>query len=449
MMKPVKPKSRQGRTGVLGLARGFRSDSLSALPDKLYRAWMAEFKTPFFKSIVANDPALVKLVLKQRPLDFPKSDYLGNGLRPLLRDSVFLTNGAAWQRQRRIIDPAFEGGRLRQSYPQMYDAAQGLVARITTGPQEFEERASAYAADVIFRTLFSVPIDSDIARDIFQEFRKHQAAQPIVNLGGVLRLPRWVPRFYRPAAVTSARRIRALIAKLTRERARAIADGTAPQDLATKIMTTPDPETGKCFDWDEMVDQVAIFFLAGHETSASALAWALYLLAAHPEWQDQIYYESQMLSDDFSSLSQLRQTRAVFRETLRLYPPVPMMVRETCQSENLRNRHYDRGLQVVISPWHLHRHQRLWDNPDGFDPDRWTTDNGRQCQRDAYIPFSAGPRVCPGAGFAMAEGVVALAMLVRHYRFDLCSDRIPQPVARLTVRSKNGIWLNVTPRDQS
>ena len=253
MMKPVKPKSRQGRTGVLGLARGFRSDILSALPDKLYRAWMAEFKTPFFKSIVANDPALVKLVLKQRPLDFPKSDYLGNGLRPLLRDSVFLTNGAAWQRQRRIIDPAFEGGRLRQSYPQMYDAAQGLVSRITTGPQEFEERASAYAADVIFRTLFSVPIDSDIARDIFQEFRKHQAAQPIVNLGGVLRLPRWVPRFYRPAAVTSARRIRALIAKLTRERARAIADGTAPQDLATKIMTTPDPETGKCFDWDEMV----------------------------------------------------------------------------------------------------------------------------------------------------------------------------------------------------
>jgi len=156
-----------------------------------------------------------------------------------------------------------------------------------------------------------------------------------------------------------------------------------------------------------------------------------------------------MPSDDFSSLSQLRQTRAVFRETLRLYPPVPMMVRETCQSENLRNRHYDRGMQVVISPWHLHRHQRLWDNPDGFDPDRWTTDNGRQCQRDAYIPFSAGPRVCPGAGFAMAEGVVGLAMLVRHYRFDLCSDRIPQPVARLTVRSKNGIWLNVTPRDQS
>lgn len=88
-MKPVKPKSRQGRAGVIRFARGFRSDILSALPEKLYRAWMAEFKTPFFKSIVANDPALVKLVLKQRPLDFPKSDYLGDGLRPLLGDSVF------------------------------------------------------------------------------------------------------------------------------------------------------------------------------------------------------------------------------------------------------------------------------------------------------------------------------------------------------------------------
>lgn len=338
---------------------------------------------------------------------------------------------------------------MRHSYPQMYDAAKGLLDRLTTGPHEFEELASAYAADVIFRTLFSVPIDTEIAHDIFQEFRKHQAAQPIVNLGGVMRLPRWMLRFYRPAARKSARRIRALITELTRNRARAIADGTAPQDLATKIMTTPDPETGKCFDWDEMVDQVAIFFLAGHETSASAIGWALYLLAAHPEWQDRIYSESQMLSDDFSSLSQLSQTRAVFRETLRLYPPVPMMVRETFQSENLRNRQYDRGLQVVISPWHLHRHQRLWDNPDGFDPDRWSTDNGRQCLRDAYIPFSAGPRVCPGAGFAMSEGVLALAMLVRQHRFELCPDRLPQPVARLTVRSKNGIWLNVTPRDQS
>ena len=150
-----------------------------------------------------------------------------------------------------------------------------------------------------------------------------------------------------------------------------------------------------------MVDQVAIFFLAGHETSASALAWALYLLAAHPEWQDQIYYESQMLSDDFSSLSQLRQTRAVFRETLRLYPPVPMMVRETCQSENLRNRHYDRGLQVVISPWHLHRHQRLWDNPDGFDPDRWTTDDSVSAMPNPIVRGTAcvsGCRVCYGRG---------------------------------------------------
>jgi cytochrome P450 len=436
-MKPVKPKSRQGRAGVIRFARGFRSDILSALPEKLYRAWMAELKTPFFKSIVTNDPALVKLVLKQRPLDFPKSDYLGDGLRPLLGESVFLINGPKWQRQRRIIDPAFEGGRLRHSYPLMYDAAQGLLDRLTTGPHEFEELASAYAADVIFRTLLSVPIVTEIAHDIFQEFRKHQAAQPIVNLGGILRLPRWMTRFYRPAARKSVRRIRALITELTRNRARAIADGTAPQDLATKIMTTPDPETGKCFDWDEMVDQVAIFFLAGHETSASAIGWALYLLVVHPEWQDRFCSERQMVSDDFSSLSELSQTRAVFRETLRLYPPVPMMVRETCQSENLRNRQYDRGLQAVISPWHLHRHQRLWDNPDGFDPDRWSTDNGRQCLRDVYIPFSAGPRVCPGAGFAMSEGVLALAMLVRQHRFELCPDRLPQPVARLTVRSKN------------
>jgi cytochrome P450 len=108
----------------------------------------------------------------------------------------------------------------------------------------------------------------------------------------------------------------------------------------------------------------------------------------------------------------------VFREALRLYPPVPMMVREATRAETFRNRTVPKGAQVVISPWHLHRHTRLWDNPDGFDPGRWQTENGRACQRQAFIPFSAGARVCPGAGFAMMEGPLLLALLLRRFRFE-------------------------------
>lgn len=195
-----------------------------------------------------------------------------------------------------------------------------------------------------------------------------------------------------------------------------------------------------------MVDQVAIFFLAGHETSASALAWSLYLVAMHPEWQDKLRAEARAYDDSFAQLSSLNQTRNVFRETLRLYPPVPMMVREAARGQFFRGRDVKPGAQVVLSPWHLHRHTRLWDNPDGFDPTRWDSDNGKACQRTAYMPFSAGPRICSGAGFALIEGVVLLSALTRDYRFTVVPDSPPVPVAHLTVRSKEGIWLHITPK---
>jgi cytochrome P450 len=142
----------------------------------------------------------------------------------------------------------------------------------------------------------------------------------------------------------------------------------------------------------------------------------------------------------------LKFPRDVFREALRLYPAVPMMVREATRPERFRDRAVPKGAQVVISPWHLHRHERIWENPDHFDPDRWQTDAGRQCGRDAYIPFSSGPRVCPGAGFAMIEGPLLLALLVREFRLLPIEGQEPVPVAHLTVRAKNGIWLRVERR---
>ena len=166
----------------------------------------------------------------------------------------------------------------------------------------------------------------------------------------------------------------------------------------------------------------------------------------YPEWQDKIAAEAADITGDFSELSKLKDTRDVFRESLRLYPPVPMMVRETTRPEAFRGRDVKPGAQVVVSPWHLHRQSRLWDDPDGFDPTRWATENGKKCQREAYLPFSAGPRVCTGAGFAMIEGVVLLALLVRAYRFEIVAGREPVPVAHLTVRSRDGIWLRFVPR---
>ncbi|WP_305968224.1 MULTISPECIES: cytochrome P450 [unclassified Mameliella] len=449
-MTPPKPAARPDRVSLWRYVKLFRQDILSAQPSRLYRAKMAEFRTPFFRSYLLNQPDLVKTVLKDRPMDFPKSDRIGEGLRPLLGESVFLTNGDTWQRQRRIIDPAFEGGRLRETYPAMWDAAQSALARLTAraGEEvEIEEIASHAAADVIFRTLFSIPIEDEIAQEVFHEFRAYQRSQPILNLAAFVPVPRWMPRFFRRDTKAAALRIRTLITRLTEDRQRAIAAGTAPDDLATKIMTTRDPETGQTFSAEEMVDQVAIFFLAGHETSASALGWALYLLATHPDWQDRVAAEAQVLNScDFADISKLRMSRDVFREALRLYPPVPMMVRETTCPERFRDRDIAKGSQMVLSPWHLHRHEALWDNPDGFDPARWQTENGKRCGRVAYMPFSAGPRVCTGAGFAMVEGVLLLSLILRDLRVDPVDGCEPVPEAHLTVRSRDGIWLRVTRR---
>ena len=272
----------------------------------------------------------------------------------MLGNSVFLTNGETWKRQRRIIDPAFEGGRLRETYPAMWAAAEAAAVRLGTRDGdivEIEEETSHAAADVIFRKLFSIPIEHEITRGVFDEFRTYQRSQPILNIAAFLPLPKWMPRLFRSDTKASARKISGLITQLTSVRTDAIAAGTAPDDLATKIMTTADPETGERFEAEEMVDQVVIFFLAGHETSASALAWALYLMARYPEWQDKLAQEAKQLTHgDFGLVSKLRVSRDVFRETLRLYPPVPMMVLENTCPEQFRERDVKRGSQIVVKP---------------------------------------------------------------------------------------------------
>ena len=227
-----------------------------------------------------------------------------------------------------------------------------------------------------------------------------------------------------------------------------IADGTAPDDLATKIMTTADPETGETFSAEEMIDQVAIFFLAGHETSASALAWALYLLASHPGEQAIVAKEVSKLDPNALTLGEitpLTQTRDAFREALRLYPPVPMMVREATCPTKFRGRDVKPGAQIVVSPWHLQRNPDHWPMADDFCPARFGAQEGRDALRTAWIPFSAGPRICPGAGFALIEGPLMIALVLQAFRLTPQGPP-PVPVAYLTVRSKDGIRLRLERR---
>ncbi|MBW7922600.1 MAG: cytochrome P450 [Rubellimicrobium sp.] len=453
--QPPRPAPRPAHVSLVDWLRYFRRDILSAQPERLYRARMAEFRTPFFRSFLCNDPDLVDLVLSGRPEDFPKSTRLFEGLAPLLGHSIFLTNGEEWRRQRRIVDPAFESGRLREIFPAMWDATRAAVDRLAAvadgRPFDAEPHTGHFALDVIFRALFSIPVEDATAQDIFTAFREHQRSRPLVNAGSLMGLPRWAPRLHGRRTRATAARIRKAIRTLVDQRVAQIAAGTAPDDLATRLMTTPDPVTGTLFSPEDMVDQVGIFVLAGHETSASALAWGLWLCARFPDWQDRVADEARAVIDPetiyFSNVSKLKLTRATFNETMRLYPPVPMLLREAAKDERFRGREVPAGSQVVISQWHLHRHERMWPDPHGFYPERWLSDEGRAPARHAFYPFSAGLRVCPGSAFAMTEGVLALAMILRHYRVETVPGHDPVPVAQLTVRGRDGIRLRLTPRE--
>ena len=218
MKLPPKPAARPDKVSLWQYGKLFRADILSAQPATLYRAWMAEFRTPFFRSYLINQPELVQRVLKERPDDFPKSTRVNEGLRPILGNSVFVTNGETWKRQRRIIDPAFEGGRLRETFPAMWDASEAAAARIaplTGGEIDVEPETSHAAADVIFRTLFSLPIEHHLAKETFEAFNTYQRSQPILNLAALIPMPRWIPRLFGRDTRASVARIRGLIRQLT------------------------------------------------------------------------------------------------------------------------------------------------------------------------------------------------------------------------------------------
>ena len=205
---------------------------------------------------------------------------------------VFLTTGSTWQRQRRIVNPAFEGGRLKQAFPAMQAAADAFLAALSPGTADVEPLASKLAADVIFCTLFSVPIEDKTASKVFDAFRTYQRQQPVANLAALVPALRWLPFWQNRRVKRSALEIRRLITHLTHMRQDQIAASRAPQDLATRLLSTQDPETGTRLSLSEMVDQVMIFFLAGHETSAAARSWALYFLARYPHFQDQVAQEA-------------------------------------------------------------------------------------------------------------------------------------------------------------
>ena len=455
---PPKPGGKAtGRSALLGgLSPKHGRSMLNLLPAKLFTLQMGVTRIAKRALFVVNAPCTVREVMVEQAVQYPKHPFLVDILEPLVGMSVFNTNGEQWAQQRRLVDQSFVYAGLRRAFPLMRDATTELLNRLDAvadqpGSPAWDADAemSHITADIIFRTVLSSSLGVAQAADVHDAFKRYQAnAQRVMGLSA-LHLP---TAFHRWRCRQLGTRLRQPYAALIRQRFAAIDRGATdlPEDMLSTLIQAKDPVTGYRFSEHEVVCQVGALFLAGHETSASALGWALYLLACRPELQEEVRCEIAALwgerAPEFGDTRILSLTHDVFRETLRLYPPVPFYWRQAAQSGCLRDKPVAQGDLVLVAPWVIQRHRALWERPDEFDPHRFDTECGRAAAKIAYLPFGQGPRACPGAAFATQEAVLILAQLVRRFRVEPVAGHDPQPSARLTLRSANGVQLRLTRR---
>ncbi|MCY1266998.1 Pentalenene oxygenase [compost metagenome] len=447
--QPPYPKPHVRKSSfLLRFLRGWNS-WIDVLFERSYSMKMGKISQPGMDIFMVNDADWVRRILGDTH-QYPKHRLMYRVLEPLLGSSIFTTNGNTWERQRRLVEPAFAQARLKLVFSLMADSVAGMTQRLDAVADgrsyEVDGEMTYVTADIIFRTILSESLEEATAKEIYDAFVEfqHHAQRAMILM--IYRLP---PLFSARASRRAAQKIRVILADIIARRI-AERDGGREggrQDILAGMMDAVDPVNGDRFNYEELVDQVCTMFLAGHETSASALTWALYLLSQCPHLQDKIVEEIQAAvgERDFelSDIKSLPTVGNVFRETLRLYPPVGFFVREAAQSQCIRDKSVKEGSPILISPWLLHRHRTLWERPDEFDPGRFDTAAGKESSKCAYIPFSKGPRVCIGAAYATQEAVLILASIVRRYRVEADPDHVPKVVGRVTIRSGNGVRVKL------
>lgn len=421
---------------------------IHTLFERSYTMEMGELNLPKLDFFIANDLSVVDTVMDDREKVFPKHGFLNELLDPLIGNSVFSANGKDWEDQREMVNPAFAHTNLKRVYPAMQAAVDELLAHIATldrsKPIEVDPLMTHVAADIIYRTIFSVKLDQASAAHIYHSFHRYQKSiQPaaMLVLYGLPLLG------YRRRAKKAAAEIHGVFGPIVRERFNSWHDGTglAKDDILQSLLEARHPETGEPFSYAKIMEQVSTIFLAGHETAASAMTWALYLLAECPHLQDALLKEIETETSGrpiaFEHLRGMNGVRNLFRETLRLYPPVSFFVREVTAPTSFRDKLLQKGAMIVISPWLIQRNKNNWKCPHAFTPERFDDPEEAEACRRAYMPFGKGPRICIGAGFAQQEGMLILASIIRAFRLRYPDIRKPEPVSRLTLRPKKAVQL--------
>jgi cytochrome P450 len=401
--------------------------------------------------VVCNTPELVARVFVEGHEVFQrKSPQHRHALAPLLGDGLFVSDGALWKERRRVVAPVTHATRLPELAPAITEAATEMArawaVRDATQPLDVLAQMGHLTAEIICRTIFGRALGAQAARDVVAAFAEYQARIGQTDLWSLIGLPDWVPRPAGFRARAAARRIHAVVDGLIAD---ILKGGREEASLIRAMAEAHVPGTGAPMDARAFRNEAIVLFMAGHETTANTLAWALFILSQDPPSAARLRAElAAVLGGRPATLADLPAlpfTRAVIEETLRLYPPVPILTREAAADTDALGRQIHKGDIVIVAPWLLHRNPKLWDQPDAFLPDRFAPGAPRP-SRHAYIPFSVGPRVCTGQHLGLAEAVICLATLFQGFDFALAPGAVVMPLARLTLRPGESLPMLVTPR---
>jgi cytochrome P450 len=399
--------------------------------------------------VIANDPALIRHVLVDNAKNYRMATVRQKILRPILRDGLLTAEGDVWKRSRKAMAPVFTPRHIFGFAKPMLERAQAFAERYESGTTvDVAHDMTLLTYDILAETLFSGEIAGEpgsFASQIDRLFETMGRVDPL----DLLRAPDWLPRLTRLRGRKTMAYFRKIVADtivLRGDRMKREPD-KVPEDFLTLLLRAEGPDG---LTRGEIEDNIITFIGAGHETTARALGWTIYCLAEAPWEREPIEREIDAVlarePDPVKWLDLMPLTRAAFDEALRLYPPAPSINREPIEPETWRDLKIPKGAAVLMMPWTIHRHRKLWDRPDAFMPERFHPGRRETIDRYQYLPFGAGPRICIGASFAMQEAMIALAVLMSKFRFDTTPETKPWPVQKLTTQPQGGLPMRVTRR---
>ena len=447
LVPPSAPRAPETMT-FFGRLKAMRESVIGTWGQRAYEEDILQGRFFGHSSVILNTPDAIRHVLVDNYENYTRTPAGFRVLRPVLGEGLLIAEGRAWKHQRRTLAPAFTPRAVSTLVPHMIVVTDETIAKLraTCGqPVDLREAMQRMALEIAGRTMFSFEMSrhGPTLRDFVMEYGARLARPHLLDL----MLPQGWPSPQDFSRARFRKRWTSFVAMLMAERrAAGKNEGAPPRDLFDLMVAARDPETGNAFTDEQLGDQVATMILAGHETTATTLFWSLYLLALDPASQDQLAAEVQSVTVNGAlDLERLKFTRAVVDETMRLYPPVFLIARAAAGPDTVAGRPVKTKDVILIAPWLLHRHEKLWRDSNAFIPSRFMP-GAPPPDRFAYLPFGVGARVCIGAHFALVEATLALAKIIRAFRIELLDQEPVIPVGVVTTQPDRSPMFRITPR---